>query len=224
MKKVILAALAAMTMMAMTGCGGSGGSSSSDSYQPSYTTIEDLEFSNLTMSNTWQHSGNTYYKTMIFTNNYNPYGDYHELLEDDSSSSYYTKACSMNTSDAGHTYLCLGLYRSGSANAWSINIDRNGIVTGLYEFSSSGDTSELAYGLLDENYADAIVGGNINSTSPQSKSKTEVGSIASSGSTVSRVEIDPSVLSELDSNDDQPIAINNPIETSLDEIRNRLLD
>ncbi len=133
----------------------------------SYTTLKDLEFTTLNIAENWKGGAGTTHTTMVFSNRYS---DSREGLIDDTSSSLYAKACAV-TKGQGITYVCVGLFSSGEAAGWGINIDSARNITGNFEYSPTGDMNELVLGITNPNYSDASVSGKAHSNAVATNDK-----------------------------------------------------
>lgn len=174
MKTITTVLLSATAVLFLSACGG--GSSSSDTIvddpivdptpdpTPSYTTLADLEFSTLNFTEYWHVLDSTLYSTMKFSNNYLYQDDGTPALVDDLSNDTEAALCQLTPPEIiSWTYMCVRVFSSGAGAGYVLNIDSSGAIDGLFEYSSTGDTNEIAVGLLDSNLADAWVSGTITS-------------------------------------------------------------
>jgi len=170
MKKLTAALLTGSALLLFTACGSSGSSSSGGStLPPSYTTIQDLEFKTLNIAETWKQNGAVTYTTMKFTNNYKYTSDGTPMLIDDTSSVYHEKLCSeapaggVAPNGAELKYLCVGIYDTGSTEAWGLAIDNGGIISGNFHFLTIG-SSDVAVAVISPSTSYAYLEGGVSST------------------------------------------------------------
>lgn len=160
--------MAGAAAILMTACGG-GGSSSDPVVDPivdpiqTYNTLGDLEFKTLNFTEYWHVLDSYLYSTIRFANNYIYATDGTPLLVDELSSTIITSACQIAPVELGTTYMCLRVFDSGAGAGYAINIDSSGSITGNYEYSATGDATEIVIGLLDRDLADAWITGTVSS-------------------------------------------------------------
>ncbi len=168
MKKLMVAILLASSVI-FIGCGGGGGGGgggSTPTEPPVYATIEDLERTNLTITQTSKITGELSITYMRFG-----------TVESDGYSikvspkdPYNPISCRLAAETHNVTYICTSTHFSMDATkesyeAWGLNIDNDGIITGNYynvNLESSDDVvGEAMQGARDPEYSQAVVGGTL---------------------------------------------------------------
>lgn len=224
MLKVLLSVLA--MSFVMVGCGGGGSSDSTTTEsptteppttEPTYTTLADLEFSTLNFTEYWHVLDITLFSTMGFTNNYITTSEGTPVLVDELNSHSDAAGCQLLTIQGlDWTYMCVRAWVSGAGAGYVLNIDSTGSITGLFEYSDTGDTDEIVAGLMSSDLADAWVTGTITSNVATKQSKV-----------VDTVIDNQSKLSEFDSIIPQPIKQQSTSDSvmteKLDEMFNQLI-
>lgn len=231
MKKTTTILLVSLASLFFTACGGGGSSSDTPPITPplitplpvtplpvtplpSYTTLSDLEFNTLHLTENWT-TGDIFNENMIFKNLYIN-SDSGPILLDEGGFSNARASCAV-TQIESYTYLCLVLYDSGSVQAYGLNISSVGNITGYSEFSTSGDTAELVEGLVNTGLADAYMTGYISPTISNISAKST--SIDIDNNEVGKIEADSILPQPMQKQSNT----NSKISQQIDEISMQLL-
>ncbi len=125
---------------------------------PSYKTLNDLEFKKLDLDRNWK-SGTVTSKTFEFADTYMEDTGKYALLQDELGTKDSISACTMSVEGLSETYLCLNVLSHGAATAYGMSIDEDGKVTGIFDYSLTGNTYELADGLYYDWLDDGTISG-----------------------------------------------------------------
>jgi hypothetical protein len=125
---------------------------------PLYTGLKDLENKALNLKRNWE-GGEVTSKTFKFTNHYIENTGKYNLLQDDLSSQDSISACMLPVEGVVDDYICMTVSAHGSATAYAISIDGNQNISGIFDYSLTGNTYELADGLYYDWLNDGYITG-----------------------------------------------------------------